>query len=281
MARKRRIAVVSALIVTTSLIVVMGAAYYAARQVRPFYQQALRIEPEVMERSSRELESRASALYSDAKQVGQWRALFTAQQINSWFATQQAANKNGELLTNIRDVRVAVSRDCLTIGFRTKWSGVETVISIDASLLLTDDGAVGVRFISARAGALPLPVMQAAEFLASLCRKRNMAVRWTQEKGQPIAIIHIASDRSAETRQFFIDSIELRDGEMYVAGHTEIGTRIGKRSPKLAYARPTKGDEIPLDDYELRLTPDDQNSALEIARRQPDASPATEDAAKR
>ncbi len=281
MARKRRIAVVGALSVTMVFVAILGIAYYAARQVRPFYEQALRIEPQAMERNSRELESRASALYSDAKKLGQWRALFTAQQINSWLATQQAANKNGELLANIRDVRVAVARDCLTIGFQTKWSGVESVLSIDASLLLTDDGAVGVRFLSAHAGELPLPVMQVAGYLASLSKKRNLPVRWTQEKSQPIAIIRVESNPSSEDRQFFIDSVELRDGELYVAGHTAAGTRIGNQPTKLAYAHRAKGDQVPLDDYELRLTPENEKSALEIARRHPDDASASEAPAKR
>ncbi|HEX5472736.1 MAG TPA: hypothetical protein VFW73_12670 [Lacipirellulaceae bacterium] len=271
MAHKRRIAVVCALGVTVSLVAVACAAYYAARQVRPFYKEALHIAPDAMERSSRELESRASVLYSDAKQVGKWQALFTAQQINSWFAAQQAANKDGELFANVRDVRVAVSHDCLSVGFRTKWNGVETVVSVDASLLLTDDGAVGVRFLSARAGALPLPVMQVANSLASLSQKRKLPVRWTQEKGLPVAIIHIASDHSAENRQFFIDTIELRDGEMYVAGHTQIAAEAPKRSSKLAYTHPAR-DKIRLNDYEVRLNPRDQKSALEIARQKHDTS---------
>ena len=94
----------------------LGGAYYAARQVRPFYKQALQIEPEVLERGSRELESRATALYSDARQHGQWQALFTAEQINGWLATQLAQNQDGELPKNFRDPRVAIAHDVLTLG---------------------------------------------------------------------------------------------------------------------------------------------------------------------
>src|SRR5205823_6971789 len=82
MTRKLRIAAVGTLTVTTLLVAVLGGAYYATRQVRPFYEEALQIKPEILERGSRELESRATALYSDAKQIGHWRALFTVEQIN-------------------------------------------------------------------------------------------------------------------------------------------------------------------------------------------------------
>ena len=138
-----------------------GGAYYAARQVRPFYEQALKIEPAVLERGSREMESRASALYTDAKQIGHWKALFTAEQINGWLATQLAADKDGKTLADMRDLRIAIARDCSNARFSLQVGGVDTVVSIDASVLLTDDGSIAIRFISVRAGALPLPVMQA------------------------------------------------------------------------------------------------------------------------
>jgi hypothetical protein len=267
MARKLRIAAVGTITVTTLLVAILGGAYYAARQVQPFYEQALRIEPAVLERESRELESRATALYSDAKQIGHWQALFTAKQINGWLATQLAGDKGGQMPANIRDPRIAISRDALTLGFRTKSGGVETVVSVDASVLLTDDGAVGIRFSAVRAGALPLPIMQLADELAAACQKLSLPVRWTQQHGRPIAIVNITSKASAENRQFYIDSIELRDGEMYVAGHTEVGNGPRRITPRIAKPGDKSSNNFALDEYELRLTPTDESSALEIARR--------------
>ncbi len=280
MARRLRIAAVGTLTVMALLMAILGGAYYAARQVRPFYEQALRVQPEVLEEGSRELESRATALYSDANQVGNWQALFTAQQINGWLATQLAADKGGELPANIRDPRIAIAPDVLTLGFRTKSGGVETVVSVDTSVMLTDDGAVGLRFISVRAGALPLPILQLADELAAACRKMNLPIRWTQQQGRPIAIVNITSNASAKNRRFLIDSIELRDGEMYVAGHTEPANGPAQVSRKPANSSGAKAKNVALDEYELRLTPTDQHSALEIARR-PDSNADDASAAKR
>jgi hypothetical protein len=268
MARKLRIAAVCTIVVTTLVVALLGGAYYAARQVRPFYQEALQVKPEVLERGSQELESRATALYSDAKQIGHWQALFTVEQINGWLATQLAADKG--LPSNMHEPRVAIARDMLTLGFRTKSGGVETVVSVDASVLLTKDGDVGVRLMSVKAGALPLPVMQLAEELATACKKLKLPVKWRQQDGRPIAIVSVAN-ASMANRDFFIDSIELRKGEMYVAGHTEKSNVASKDSHKLAKAASKDASDFTLDDYELRLTPDDEHSAFEIARRPDDA----------
>jgi hypothetical protein len=268
MARKLRIAALCTSLVTACVLLVLGGAYYAARQVRPFYQQALGLEPEVLERGSRELESRATALYSDARQGGKWHALFTAEQINGWLAIQLAENQQSGAPSSIREPRVAISPEVLTLGFQTFSRGVKTVISVDASVFVTDDGALAIRLMSVRAGALPLPVMQLADEIAVTCERLSLPVRWTQQDGQPVAIVELHSDPSTEERQFFIDVIEFGEGEMYVAGHTEVAARVSGKAPKAGSPAGHQDTELALDDYELRLTPKHRKGALEVAKRQ-------------
>ena len=282
MARKYRIAAIGSITVVALIAAVLGSAYYAAQQVRPFYKQALAIEPEVLERGSRELESRATALYSDARQQGQWHALFTSEQINGWLATQLAANQEREFPTNIRDPRVAITKDALTLGFRTTSGGVDTVVTVDANVFLTAEGAVAIRLISVRAGALPLPVMRLADEIADACTKLSLPVRWTQQAGEPVALVEMHSDPDSENPQLHIDSIELGESELYVAGHTELATASGKRPSRIAGNHANEADnEIALDDYELRLTPRHKDGVLQIARRGAPVDSHDADASKR
>jgi hypothetical protein len=76
-------------------------------------------------------------------------------------------------------------------------------------------------------------------------------VRWTQENGQPVAIVELRNDSSTDKRQFYIDAIELGEGQLYVAGHTNV----------------RGASELELSDYELHFTPQADKSALEIALR--------------
>jgi hypothetical protein len=271
MARKLRIAAIGSVVVTTLVVAILGGAYYAARQVRPFYEQALRIDPEVLERGSRELESRATALYSDAKQTGHWQALFTAEQINGWLATQLAENAGGDLPTNIRDPRVAIAPDVLTLGFRTSSGGVETVISVDAAVSLTEHGAVAIRLIAVRAGALPLPVLQLADELANACQKLKLPVRWTRQEGKPVALVEIQASEPV-----YVDDIQLDKDQLYVAGHTENDRDNSTAADAGGKSNSKTNCEVGLRAYELRLTPKNGRSALEIARRQ-STQPATDE----
>jgi hypothetical protein len=267
MARKYRIAAVCSIAVVAVIGALTGGAFYAARQVRPFYQQALQVEPDVLERGSRELESRATALYSEARQQGHWQASFTTEQINGWLATQLAANQGRELPANIRDPRVAISKDVLTLGFRTTSGGVDTVVTVDASVFLTDEGAVAVRLMSVRAGALPLPVMRLADELADACQKLTLPVRWTQHDGEPVALVETHGDPHSDDSRLFIDTIELGESELYVAGHTERTSTDDKPATAAAKGDRQARYEVVIDDYEVRLTPRHKDGALQIARR--------------
>lgn len=267
MAHKLRIAAVGSIIAVAVLVGVVAGAYYAAQQVRPFYRQALEVKPEVLAEGSRELESRATALYSDARKQGQWHALFKADQINGWLATQLSVNQDGEFPSNFRDPRVAISKDALTLGFRTNSGGVETVVTVDASVFLTQEGAVAIRLMSVRAGALPLPVMRLADELAAACSTMSLPVRWTHQRGEPVALVELRSKPGDNEAQFFIDSLELGDGELYVAGHTELTSSPAYRDVLPTESAKAAEPGFAIEDYELRLTPRDGKGALEIARR--------------
>jgi hypothetical protein len=224
MARKLRIAAICLLALAAVVALALWGAYRAVQRVRPFYQQALALDPQVLEDGSRELESRATALYNDTQKIGQWQALFTSDEINGWLAVQLVESHAGQLPENVRDPRVAIAPGVLTLGFRTEQGGIETVVSVDASVLVTESGAIAVRLMSVRAGMLPLPVMQVADEIAAACRGLSLPVRWTQQDGRPVAIVEIHEDTSDNGRRLLVDSIELGDGELYVAGRTEDGS---------------------------------------------------------
>lgn len=221
MARKQRTLWIAIGLVATTLVAgALGGVYAALGRVRPFYQEALALDPETLETGSRELESRATALYSEARQPGQWRAAFTSDQINGWLALQLVEVYADALPEEVSEPRVAIDNDRLTVGFRARRGGVETVVSADATVMLTDEGEVAIRLLSVQAGAMPLPVMQVADDVSQACRELSLPVRWTQVDGQPVALVDVNHGASAKKAQIMLDAVELREDAIYLAGHT-------------------------------------------------------------
>lgn len=231
MARKRRILVIALLAVTSLVAAALGGVYAAMGRVRPFYAEALRLDPQSLETGSRELESRATALYSEARRPGPWRAAFTADQINGWLALKLTELYAGALPDDISEPRVAIGDGHITLGFRARHGGVETVVSADAAVLLTDDGDVAIRLHSVHAGSLPFPVMQVADDVSQACQELSLPVRWTQDNGQPVALIDVNQSYGKRTKQLFLDAVELRDGAIYLAGHTAAKDTFVEDSP--------------------------------------------------
>lgn len=220
MPRKLRIVAVVLATLAIAVAAVLGGAYAALRRTRPFYQQALAVEPQVLETAGRELESRATALYNDARRAGSWQATFTAEQINGWLATKLDEVYPDALPADIGEPRVAIADDTLTLGFRARRGGLETVVSVEAGVSVTESGIVAIRFHSVRAGALPLPVMQIADELSRACQALALPVRWTQDAGRPVALVDLNRELSDDQRGIQLDTAELRDGALMLAGQT-------------------------------------------------------------
>lgn len=263
MARKLRIAAVCLAASAAVAAVALWGAYQAAQQVRPFYQQAISLDRDVLERGRQELESRATALYSDARKPGTWQAVFTDEQVNGWLASQLAdstAVDAEQISTAVREPRIGISPGRLTLGFTTKQGGVDTVVSVDASVFLTEEGDVAVRLVKVQAGSLPLPVAIVADEIAAACERLSLPVLWSEHDGQPVAMVKVGN-ADAHGRRWFLDAIELTQGELYVAGHTDHAT------PDIVASTPGEVQGVELADYELRLSSPDAESMLEIARR--------------
>jgi hypothetical protein len=119
--------------------------------------------------------------------------------------------------------------------------------------------------------------MQVADEIAAGCQELGLPVRWTQQDSEPIAIVEITSEESDDKRRLYLDSLELNAGELYVAGHTEVGeakmsvnddASVHEPSTKLPRGRADgSADSVELTGYELLLTPGNEKSALEIARK--------------
>ncbi len=219
MARKFRLAAIVVLVAAGIIAAAVGSVYWAMGRVRPFYASAIQLDPQTLETGSRELESRATALYSEARQPGEWQAAFTAEQINGWLALKLAEVYGDALPREISGPRVAIDDDRFTLGFRARRGGVDTVVSADATVMLTEGGEIAIRLLSVEAGALPLPVMQIADEISRACQQLQLPVRWTQDAGQPVALVDVSQD-ATKAKRIHLDTVELRDGALYLAGHT-------------------------------------------------------------
>ncbi len=126
---------------------------------------------------------------------------------------------------DISEPRVAIEDGRLTLGFRARRGGVETVISADAAVMLTDEGDMAMRLLSVHAGALPLPVMQVADDIREAVPGVVAAGALDAVDGQPVAIGRCRAQRRTAMPNKCVDAVELREGRSTSSGHTLRGER--------------------------------------------------------
>jgi hypothetical protein len=198
----------------------LGGIYWAAQHVPTFYAQALEQEPAQAREAKDELLENATALASEAQRGGPWSALFTAEQLNGWLAVDLPENYPKLLPPEVRDPRVRLSPGLATIACRYQDGAVATVFSLKFELYLAEPNVVALKINSARAGAIPLPLAQVLDGVRQAAEDMQLHLRWARTDGDPVALISIPPTIGKHKVAYHLESLEIRDDALFLAGHT-------------------------------------------------------------
>lgn len=196
-------------------------AYEATQEVRPFYQQAMAVQPSALRQAGQEFTSRATALVNDVCHDEPWQALFHEDQINGWLA-YELPEKHAHLIPqDIADPRVAIEDDRLSIGVRYNGQ-VTTILSVDVEPYLSEPNVLSLKILGAKAGTLPVPLSEVTERLTLAAARLGIPLSWIQESEAPTALIKLHL-RSRETGQRLrLETLALQEGAILVGGVTEV-----------------------------------------------------------
>jgi hypothetical protein len=207
-----------------AVIVVVGiGCVYRAAQYRPaFYERALSAAPERQREAGDELERQVLELHNDVRRRGRWQATFTDEQINGWLASDLEEKFPKLLPQGVVEPRVAIETELARVACRYESKSITSVVSLDVEVHLTDEpNVVALRIHRARAGALPLPLKSFLDRITHIAAQSDLQLRWVQEDGDQVALFTIpAEHEDYATQGIHLDTVELRDGAIYVAGRS-------------------------------------------------------------
>jgi hypothetical protein len=223
-----------ALAVVCVLAVIGGFAawsmYRASQQIPEFYVKALEAEPAKQAVAGEELERQALALHNQVRRPGQWEARFTQDQINGWLAVDLPKKFPGSLPVGASEPRVALSPDVATLAVKWRRGNVTTVLSLEGEAYLTEQpNEVAIRIRSVRAGALPVPLAQFLDKIATRASSSGIPLRWTDIEGDPVAIVNLPLDQPEfRGKHLVLEELRLDEGALIVAGRTDSGTSLSR-----------------------------------------------------
>jgi hypothetical protein len=194
--------------------------YWAFKQQPDFYRQAIQVDPALQKKASDQMLQRAAALRSDLEKEGRWQALFTAEQINGWLAVDLVENYPDLLPESFRDPRVEIRPDRLTLACRLKRGTLDGVVTLTVEPYLAEPNVLALRVRSARAGLVPMPLSEILDAISAAAGQMNLHRRWGRAGGDPVALISISPPTTQDGRSVQIETLQLSEGEIYLAGTT-------------------------------------------------------------
>jgi hypothetical protein len=221
MRRSLRYLVILALLFLSASGGVTWWAYEAVQAVRPFYREAMAVQPSVLRRAGQELSSRATALVNDAERGAPWRAEFTEEQINGYMA-YDLLEKHGDLIPmDVADPRVAIEDGQIKLGVRYSGGRVETVLSVDVEPYLAEPNILGLKILGARAGTLPIPLAEVTDRMSRAAERFDIPLTWIQESEVPTALVTLRLNSARDGRRLQLDALQVTSGAILLQGTTK------------------------------------------------------------
>jgi hypothetical protein len=197
--------------------------YRALSYAPPFYTAALEMPQAELEQSNREMLRRFATLTGDVKRVGRWQALFTEAQINGWLAVDLPKNHPEVLPPTLRNPRVQIVPGGIHLA--AEYHGtISAVVSLEIDATLQQADVLAVRIRKVKVGDVPWALDRLVDEAVLAAREWGFEVRQTQSDGDPVLLLSLPPDIQ-QKRQVSLESMELRENEIYLAGETAAAQR--------------------------------------------------------
>ena len=216
------------------LVAAIGATllglYRASQSVPDFYQAALEFEPEEADKAGDQLEQQVVQLHNDVQHGESWELQLTDEQINGWLATDLPEKFPGLLPGEVEQPRVAFEDGMTHIACRLNTPKLKTVLSLALDTYLTEEpNEIAIRIDKARAGLVPVPLKGVLESVVAAAKQSGLRLRWTQEDGDPIALIQFPTDREDLRPGVVIRTVLVEEGKITVTGTADDSPQSAKR----------------------------------------------------
>ena len=201
------------------------AVWWGLRQTKvvpEFYARATQTRPPDTEAGSLNLEANVAKLQQDVAKLGSWEAIFSEDDINAWLIEQLPLKFQQLQIAGAKDPRISIQRDHLLAAAHYTDSRLDTVVSCQLRVELTEEpNLLAVHISKLKAGAVSLPLSQFINGVSHEAGKGGIKIRWDPTESGPTALVQIPSEHPRYAHSpVIIESIQLINGAIILSGHT-------------------------------------------------------------
>lgn len=172
------------------------------------------------EADGRRFISQAAAIGTAIGRPGRWGTAVTEGEINGWLRTDLPRNHAGLLPAGVSQPRVSLTNDLVRTGARVGWGPLAVVASVALKLEPLDAGRVRADVRSVRLGGLPLPRGPVVHRLATWLGAAGLPNELQRLDGRTVIVVYISGAGEAAGKVHRLDALDIRYGELILAGET-------------------------------------------------------------
>ena len=218
-----RIVVFSLSTFVLAFVLLVASIHYATHQQPEFYRHAMARSPATQAEVGDQLEKQVLTLHNDTRHEGKWQASFSDDQINGWLASDLDDKFPNALPPQFKNPRVSIDEKYVRLACRYVDNPMSAFLSMEIDLYLTDEpNVVALQIRKARAGMFPVPLVNVLNTITDVARRAEIELDWKTYSGDPVALVKIPVQRDELKQLLHLDAIELRAGELYLSGRTEV-----------------------------------------------------------
>lgn len=208
-----------------SAVTVAACSWWALRQtqyVPDFYRLAAQENRSDSEAARQRLRQDFERLKADASRLGTWHAAFSDEEINAWLAEEIPKSLPRLLAGGVREPRIMIEGDKVLAAARVKNRRIETVVSCQVEVELTEQpNVLAMRISNLRAGSLAIPLERFLQNITNELAKGEIEVQWDLTDDGPVALLTVPSEHPDYVRTpVIVESVRLVDGHVLLAGNT-------------------------------------------------------------
>ena len=136
-----------------------GAAIYglyrATQRVPSFYTAELAVATQIQEKESDRMLRQALTLHNNLQRRCQWQENIEAKTINAWLAVELPRNHPDLLPSGMRDPRVHIGPEGITLACRVDRGWIHGVVSLQVSAFVESADVIGLRVHTIRLARSP------------------------------------------------------------------------------------------------------------------------------
>ncbi len=181
-----------------------------------FYLRQLKIGTnEEISRLAGALVSRTSSVQNQPDKDGNFFLPIKDRELNACLVEVYPEMADGKK-SSVKQPRFAFDNQLVQVGFEFQKGPFSTIINLSCKVWFPQPNRLVIEIVSARAGAMPLPISYVRRIFENFLDDMNIDVEWKQNRGNLVGVIQLNVDR------LIFRKVQVVDNQLQIIGTTQL-----------------------------------------------------------